>query len=337
LDARGIPIPGVTAFLRHFADIERSPNTIRGYAHDLDHFHRFLTRSGLTWEAVDNEVLGRFIRFLRTEPSRLGADTDTRQRSETTVNRALSAVTSYALFLSGTTNDGVYERLSRTAVLSASRFEYGTFVTSRVGPRMKPHATPHRLLEEHERQAIVGSCRNLRDRFLFTVLDQTGMRAGQALLLRHTDVLGPRSSIAVRRHDDDTSTERNKSRAPAIVPVSADVIRLYAAYMHTEYRLIDSDYVFVNLYGRNLGAPMTYANLDQIVRRLRAATGIKGWSAHSFRHTFVTRLLSAGVPIETVSYLATHLSVLTTIDTYNHPNERVVRQQLLDAGVWPHG
>ena len=41
---------------------------------------------------------------------------------------------------------------------------------------------------------------------------------------------------------------RTKSRQSRSVPVSAELIRLYGDYLHTEYGDLDSDYVFVNLW-----------------------------------------------------------------------------------------
>jgi site-specific recombinase XerD len=320
--------------------VERSRNTIRSYAHDLDHFFTFLEISGMLWSAVTNETLGLFIRYMRTPAPRRRGRTLTMElyrREETTVNRALAAVTSFARYLSDAYRDDVYPRLARTAVHRSSPHEERYGSRESVGPRMKPFSHEQRVFEKAEREAIIGACVSLRDRFFYSLLDETGMRVGQALLLHHSDIAVQKSSICVRRRRDEGSAERNKSRELAVVPVGPALIRLYAAYMHTEYRLIDSDYVFVNLRGGDVGHPLTYKSVDQQVRRLRKITGITDWSAHSFRHSYVTRLLAAGVPMETVSYLVTHASVATTINTYNHPDPLMVREQLVAAGVWTRG
>ena len=43
------------------------------------------------------------------------------------------------------------------------------------------------------------------------------------------------------------------------MPVTAELVRLYADYLHAEYGDLDSDYLFVNLWGRPVGRPWTYA------------------------------------------------------------------------------
>ena len=57
---------------------------------------------------------------------------------------------------------------------------------------------------------------------------------------------------------DNSNRARAKVRSPAVVPVSAPLVRLYSEYMHTEYGDIDSDYVFVNLFAGKVGRPMSY-------------------------------------------------------------------------------
>ncbi len=52
LDDAGIAVPEVAAFLRHLAARDYSPNTLIAYAHDLQHFWRFLTSAGLPWERL---------------------------------------------------------------------------------------------------------------------------------------------------------------------------------------------------------------------------------------------------------------------------------------------
>ncbi len=51
-DDAGVTVPEVAAFLRHLAARDYSPNTLIAYAHDLQHFWRFLASAGLTWERL---------------------------------------------------------------------------------------------------------------------------------------------------------------------------------------------------------------------------------------------------------------------------------------------
>lgn len=62
------PIQPIEAYLAYLTDIERSPNTIKAYAHDLKDYFTFLHLQGLDWREVRLEDLGEFVAWLRRPP-----------------------------------------------------------------------------------------------------------------------------------------------------------------------------------------------------------------------------------------------------------------------------
>jgi len=103
--------------------------------------------------------------------------------------------------------------------------------------------------------------------------------------------------------------------------------------MHVEYGMLDSDYVFVNLWAEPIGRPLNYQAVDGLVGRLRARTGIF-FTPHMLRHSHATDLIRRGVPIEVVSARLTHASVTTTSEIYVHLQADDVRAELVRSGVW---
>ena len=91
--------------------------------------------------------------------------------------------------------------------------------------------------------AILAACEHLRDRFLFALLAETGMRVGQALGLRHGDFVSRRREIRIVARPDNANGARAKLREAAVIPVSTPLVRLYSEYMHAEYGDLDCDYV----------------------------------------------------------------------------------------------
>ncbi|MFJ7496602.1 site-specific integrase [Streptomyces sp. NPDC097727] len=67
-DEGGIVEP-IERYLAYLADIERSPNTVKAYAHDLKDWFVFLDRRGLDWREVRLEDLGEFVAWLRLPPA----------------------------------------------------------------------------------------------------------------------------------------------------------------------------------------------------------------------------------------------------------------------------
>ncbi len=109
------------------------------------------------------------------------------------------------------------------------------------------------------------------------------MRVGQALGLHHCDFVSREREVHIVPRADNANGARAKVRSAAVVPVSAPLVRLYSEYMHVEYGDTDSDYVFVNLFGGQVGAAMTYTAVHKLIGRIAARTGT-GFTAHMLRH-----------------------------------------------------
>jgi integrase len=112
------------------------------------------------------------------------------------------------------------------------------------------------LITADQMQAILDAC----NRFLWALLWDTGIRIGEALGLRHEDLSASDCALTVTRRANDNHAPV-KSIKPRTIPVSRELVRLYADYLHEEYGDLDSNYVFVNLWGGAFGRPWTYRGL----------------------------------------------------------------------------
>lgn len=116
------------------------------------------------------------------------------------------------------------------------------------------------------------------------------------------------------------------------MPISPGLVRLLNDYMHEECGALDSDYVFVNLWGGRVGAPPRYATVVDLVARTEPRVGFR-FSCHMFRHTYATLARRGGVPVDVVSKLTGHRSVATTSAVYSHLDLEDLRGELERAGV----
>lgn len=96
----GLPVAPIERYLTYLTDIERSPNTVKAYAHDLKDWFVFLAGRDLDWREVRLEDVAAFIAWLRRPPAvRDGMvavlPSAERHCSEATVNRKLSAVSAF--------------------------------------------------------------------------------------------------------------------------------------------------------------------------------------------------------------------------------------------------
>ena len=103
------PVAPIERYLAYLTDIERSPNTVKAYAHDLKDWFGFLADRGLDWRAVRLEDVGEFVAWLRLPLQARGGrvavlPSVAQHCTESTVNRKLSAL---GAFYTHAARDGV--------------------------------------------------------------------------------------------------------------------------------------------------------------------------------------------------------------------------------------
>ncbi len=94
LDDNYLPVEPISKYLRYLDSLERSTNTIAGYARNLKLYWEYLQQSSLDWKQVNLEQLSEFIHWLRNpEPNTIPIQVKVSKRSEKTINHALTTVT----------------------------------------------------------------------------------------------------------------------------------------------------------------------------------------------------------------------------------------------------
>jgi integrase/recombinase XerD len=68
-------------------------------------------------------------------------------------------------------------------------------------------------------QAILDACTHLRDRLLWVLLWDTGIRIGEALGLRHEDLAAAEGELTITPRANDNRA-RAKSATPRTIPIS---------------------------------------------------------------------------------------------------------------------
>jgi integrase/recombinase XerD len=244
------PVEPVERWLAHLTAIERSPNTVKAYAHDLKDYFVFLQRRGLDWREVRLEDVGEFVAWLRLPPE--GRDgrvavlpSVEHHCAEVSVNRKLSALSS---FYRHAARHGVDlgELLVTWQPAGRRSTAWKPFLHHISKHQPHPQRTiklnaPRKLpqvLAAAQVQAILDACEHLRDRLLWAVLWDAGVRIGEALGLRHEDLAIAERELTVTRRVNDNRA-RAKSATSRTIPVSAPLVQLYARYLTEEYRDLD--------------------------------------------------------------------------------------------------
>jgi integrase len=233
-----------------------SPNTVRGYATALAQWRSFLEQRGETerWTEVGVPAVGGFLSWLRngrTVEHALVAPAG--GPSAETLEARLAAVVSYYRWHEAVFGVKVAVRLMRGAPHRAPARGLLAHLDARSAPgpsslvRVRSNRRRGRppLLMPTEIQAILDGCAvfdtatgewvgNLRDRLLFALLAESGMRIGEALGLRISDFVMGRGGtpyIEIVPRADNANGARVKMMRPRRVYVGSDLERLFADYL----------------------------------------------------------------------------------------------------------
>jgi integrase len=161
-----------------------------------------------------------------------------------------------------------------------------------------------RVLTPAEVDVFTAALRTHRDRAMVAAMVLGGLRRCEVLGLRIDDL-----RVAERR----VFIADGKGGHQRLVPVSARFFATTAAYLELE-RPPESatDHVFVVLKGPNRGRPLSAKGLDEVFAGARRRAGLAHATCHELRHTCLTRLREAGMPLEAVQAQAGHASIEST-------------------------
>lgn len=170
--------------------------------------------------------------------------------------------------------------------------------------RMKRSPSVPRAIEGADFVKLFDSCGNdesgHRNRALLAFLADTGARVGELCSARQ-DKLFERQAVV---------TGKTGSR----IVVFSHYTRSLLSVWLSDRTLDSSLFVFTSLTD---GEPLTPSGVDQILRRLKKAAGVKGRvNPHSFRHMFAREYLRAGGDVIRLARLLGHDSADTTAAYY---------------------
>jgi integrase/recombinase XerD len=188
-----------------------------------------------------------------------------------------------------------------------------------------------------EIEALLRAASNWRDRFLVVLLWFCGLRIGEALGLRRSDLhFVPASAAlgcsipgphlhAVGRDNPNRARAKSGGRH---VPVRAEVLSCYDRYLGERAACPPAevcDFVLVNLFHEPLGRPMSDHTVRQWLAALSERAGLdRTVRPHMFRHAAASELLARGAGLDVVAELLGHASIRST-EAYLHPSAGALR------------
>lgn len=189
-------------------------------------------------------------------------------------------------------------------------------------------ASPMKVWTPEETRAFLAAVDGERYRAVFWLLATTGMRRGEAIGLRWSDVDLDTAKVSVRQTVTrpggqliigEPKSERSR-RTITIDPATIAQLRRHRVAQAEErlrwgaaYRA-ELDLVFA----REDGSPVIPETINRVMRRASTAAGLPLIRVHDLRHGYATAALRARVNPRTVADRLGHARVNVTLDTYSH-------------------
>lgn len=171
------------------------------------------------------------------------------------------------------------------------------------------------IWDDDEIHLIFSSLNDHRLRLFIYIAYFTGMRIGEILGLKYSDIYN--GAIHIRRQNHDMELIAPKYNSVRDIPINdvlADEIERHRQW-HTEEA--EKHHYKLNLvFTSSSGRMMHPKNVYQALSRFYKANGIPHKSPHTYRATFCTNLCKAGVPLQIASNLMGHKSINVTNKYY---------------------
>jgi integrase len=174
-----------------------------------------------------------------------------------------------------------------------------------------------RPLDDDQITALLGSLCKLRDRAMFLLMLQGGLRPGEVLSLHLEDIQYGRRRVLIRHRTDHPKGARTKSQLERVVDLhEPETLAAVSAYVLGE-RPPDAPTTHVFLVGGRGGnrhAPLGYPALIKLFRRRCTRLGLDGpgLTPHALRHTHATRMWEGGMRELTLQKRLGHASAEST-------------------------
>ena len=155
----------------------------------------------------------------------------------------------------------------------------------------------------------------------------TGMRMGELLGLKWTDIDFDRGTISIRRTLQRTSaglqlieqTKTAKSRRLiSISPSTVEVLKKHRVEQKKEMIQYNYRDVYDLVFTSRTGKPVEPRNLREYFSLITKKAELPPIRFHDLRHTHATLLLKQGIHPKIVSERLGHSSISMTLDTYSH-------------------
>ncbi|GAB5416336.1 MAG: tyrosine recombinase XerC [Crocinitomicaceae bacterium] len=268
------------SFLDYLTTQKRfSEHTCLAYRKDIQ---QFLDFTGVTNQKEIKEVDSKLIRGWMV-------DLIDNEYENISVNRKLSSLRTY------------FKWLLKEGVIESN--PVGLVEGPKVRKRPPSFAQQNELRPEKIVEYFEDNFDGVRDRLLFEILYQTGIRSSELIGLM---------DASVQNNQIKVLGKRNKER---IIPITSELSQLIDSYRELRSEIpSETSHFFVRNNGKKLYPKFVYGKINHYLGKV---TDLEKKSPHVLRHTFATHMLNNGAGLEVLKELLGHANLSAT-QVYTH-------------------
>ena len=187
-----------------------------------------------------------------------------------------------------------------------------------------------RALTAFELLAIRDANLELWERALLDTLYYTGMRQGEVLALRVSDLDFKNKTIKVSKtvvgHTGEIQEHTKTDAGMRTVTMPDALIPSLKKWSET----VGKGLLFTNRKNEPYYSSVFHHHWNIIRAKIFGENAPKDFTPHLFRHTYASNLYKAGVDLKTAQYLLGHSDIKTTMDIYTHFGSADVNTDLIN-------
>lgn len=338
-DNEGMPIESVLKFIKFKDNVNYARNTLKQYCQSLKLYFEYLEFIQKDFKNITIDDLSLFVNWLQ-KPKEQGKiiqiNCVNKTRCSKTINTVVDTVLAYYDYLlrhEEYSND-ISKKVKKFLCQPTRNFKgflYGIAydkrkISSNILKLKLPKAKP-KVLNKEEVSILIATCKNYRDKFLISLLYETGMRIGEALSLWIEDIDISNKTIDIKdRGNLENNAEIKTVSSPRKIDISQNIVDMFMEYINIYHdENVATNHIFIKISGKKKYKAMDYIDVDNLFRTLRKKTNIYV-TAHIFRHTSLTTLRMAGWKPELLRVRAGHKNIYTTLNTYVHPSDEEITE-----------